>query len=232
MSDNSSDLQPKGILRNAQTHDYASSLQSNYDRKLVLENTKKNAELFKQGQTEGDKIRQQIAKKKKLSDDNVQFNKENLAENDKLKASMTFTKIDEPKTPYQGPINEENDYYRLDNEEEIPDFTLGEGEDDNDEDDNGEHAHAGLESLHGSKIIPADEVAKAKREKGEKENSKVLEAEKKEAEEQEEQEENLTPEQLKHKKFEEMRKKHYHNEVVQPLKAQKILDAEEDEDEE
>lgn len=180
----------RGILRNAQTHDYTGSGNEKYDRRLVLENTKKNAELFAAGSTEGDKIREAINRKKKLEQeerDNVHFNKENLDENDKIKASMTFTKIDEPKTPYQGPVNETNDYYREDNEDEpeVNGFSLGEGQDENnDEDNEQDEIDKELESLHGSKIIPDDEVAK----------------------------------ELKHKKFEEMRKMHYHNEVIHPLR--------------
>ncbi|GMM33421.1 Glc8 protein [Saccharomycopsis crataegensis] len=209
---------PKGILRNSETHDYSHPVNSDYDRKLVLENTKKNAELFKQTSSEGDKIREEIARKKKLHDDGVHFNKENLEENDKLKASMTFTKIDEPKTPYQGPISEENDYYRDDNEDDendkqakenggsIPDFSLGEGECDVSE------GEVFLDSLHGSKIIPSEK---------EEINEPYPEAEKE-----------LSPEELKHKKFEEMRKKHYHNEVINPLKMASVLTEEEDDEEE
>lgn len=136
---------PKGILRNAKVHDYSHLEHSEYDRKQVLENTKRNAELFKE---RSEKIKQEVAKKASENAANVQFNKKNLEENDKLKAEMEFTKIDEPKTPYQGTIDENSEYYR-DDEDSIPDFTLGEGEDEEEGPVQG--------SLKGSQIVPSAE---------------------------------------------------------------------------
>ncbi|ODV59518.1 PP1-complex regulatory subunit GLC8 ASCRUDRAFT_109284 [Ascoidea rubescens DSM 1968] len=209
-----SEKQPRSILRNAPDL-YKENILSNYNRQIVLENTKKNA-LLNDKQSEGNKIRKQILlkKQKALQDDDslekVQFNQKNLEENDKIKASMTFTKIDEPKTPYQGAVDPSNDYYRTDNEtdsitddgvfseneatvDDISNFSLGEPEVDSNP--------IKMESLNGGTLIRCDSDTDPYA--------------------------GLTPEQAKRKRFEEMRKKHYHNEVV-PFKH---FEPDDDEDE-
>lgn len=44
-----------------------------------------------------------IQKLKKLKSKHFQWDEDNLKENDDIKSSMVFTKIDEPKTPYHTP---------------------------------------------------------------------------------------------------------------------------------
>nr|CAE84403.1 Glc8 protein [Nakaseomyces delphensis] len=104
-------------------------------------------------------------------EERLQWNQKNLEENEVTKQQYQDIHIDEPKTPYQGAVDPEGEYYRVDDDDEekkddIDDFSLGEPE------------------------YKVDETASA---------DDVIE----EGEDQE-----LSKEE-KHKKFEEMRKKHY-----------------------
>jgi hypothetical protein len=51
--------------------------------------------------------KEKLAKLKKVK--KAQWNEENLQENDIIKASMTFTKIEEPKTPYHSHLEVSDD---------------------------------------------------------------------------------------------------------------------------
>ncbi|OUM53832.1 hypothetical protein BVG19_g3153 [[Candida] boidinii] len=239
---------PRGILKNApiqatyKTEDINKTdeeILSEFDRKKVIENTKRNAEQFSKissdlllnNKTEGDKIRAKIAEQKKkmyelevlnekklnqnkenrnsksnnsngdgdeLDEDHLKWNEANLYLNEQEKSATM--KIDEPKTPYEGGFNPNNEYYKEDDEGEeegdgLGEFSLGEGAADIPLDD---VAKRHLQSLNGGEIIESDEQPQEE-EKPEEEAH----------EEGEEEEEELSPEE-KHKLFEQKRKQHYH----------------------
>ncbi|KAG2735505.1 hypothetical protein G9P44_001719 [Scheffersomyces stipitis] len=185
-----SEEKPRGILRNKSVSGPESTSAIEIDRQEVIKNTRLNAELTHQASSEGDKIRAELAKKH-LQDGNtehLQWDELNLYKTEQEKSSTM--KIDEPKTPYEGGFNPQGEYYQNDDEygddenNDIPEFELGEGEFDAERD-----KHEVLDSLHGGQVIrdPSyDDV-----------------------EEEEEEEPELTAEE-RHKRFEEMRKAHYH----------------------
>lgn len=188
-------MEPRGILRNrgeTTPHDHN---EGDLDRQEVIRNTRLNAQLSNDS-SRGDKIRAKIAVAK-LHEENGETHPEhlkwdeiNLYKTEQEKAATM--KIDEPKTPYEGGFNPEGEYYRDDGDDatsEIPDFSLGEGQFDNDE--------KVEESLNGGRVLPAEEPEE--KDETEEEEEKPLLAEE------------------RHKKFEEMRKAHYHH-AATPLK--------------
>lgn len=252
---------PRGILKNApiqatyKTEDINKTEDENlneFDRKKVIENTKKNAEQFSKissdlllnNKAEGDKIRAKIAEQKKkmyelellnekklnnnnnsnkennsnnhsnedeLDEDHLKWNEANLYLNEQEKSATM--KIDEPKTPYEGGFNPNNEYYKEDDDEEegdgLGEFSLGEGAADIPLDD---VAKRHLQSLNGGEIIESNEQPEQEQEQPEGEDEQP-------------EEEELSPEE-KHKLFEQKRKQHYH------LKAEVLKHPIKDDDDE
>ncbi|KAK6454931.1 uncharacterized protein RJT20DRAFT_141981 [Scheffersomyces xylosifermentans] len=205
---------PRGILRNKSvTSPEVSPHDTKVDRQEVIKNTRLNAEIASKFSSEGDKIRAEIARKRSIdgspehSSEHLQWDELNLYKTEQEKSSTM--KIDEPKTPYEGGFNPEGEYYKDDDEAEnddIPDFELGEGEYDT------ERAKHTLESLHGSEVIKDPEYE--------------------EEEDDEDQEKELTAEE-RHKRFEQMRKEHYHlrgNALHHQIDLDKVPDDEEDDE--
>lgn len=119
-------------------------------------------------------------------EERLQWNQENLAQNEITKQQFQDIHVDEPKTPYQGAVDPHGEYYNVDDEDNINDFSLGEPEiqipeDSNDQDES---------------RIETDTVRIA-------ENPEEEEQEEADDDEEEEDAE------ARHKRFEEMRKKHY-----------------------
>ncbi|CDK29865.1 unnamed protein product [Kuraishia capsulata CBS 1993] len=204
--------QPRGILRNAPDRPTYKSPEgktevSDIDRKKVIENTMLNAKLTADSK-EAKAILAEIADRKKnpsnsLNADHLQWDEKNLYQTEQEKNATM--KIDEPKTPYQGGFDPNNDYYRTDNEDDLddPGFTLGEPEVQLSE-------APKMESLNGGTIIRDETQPEEEEEEGE------------EQEEEHEEPANLSAEE-KHKRFEMMRKQHYHskgNVLHQPLPAE------------
>lgn len=185
---------PRGILRNKDESKTSPNTQGELDRQEVIRNTRLNAQLNADS-SKGDKIRAKIAEVKgeDKNSDHLKWDEINLYKTEQEKAATM--KIDEPKTPYEGGFNPEGEYYQNDDDEEsIPLLSLGEGQ----------------------------YEEEAPEEPGESGSAEPDEAEKESAvpeEEQEPEEQPLSAEE-RHKKFEEMRKSHYHM-AGNPLK-QKI----------
>lgn len=181
---------PRGILRNPLTQSPTEphDIEDHLDRQEVIKNTRLNSQLANES-SRGDRIRAQIAEQKAKQYDteskreHLKWDEINLYKTEQEKSSTMI--IDEPKTPYVGGFNPEGEYYKDDDEEEIPTFELGEGE------FNPEKAKMAHESLNGGEII---------------EDPSLRDDENQEEEEEENQ---LTAEE-RHKRFEEKRKEHYH----------------------
>lgn len=184
--------EPKGILRNkSEASPEENALE--FDRQEVIRNTVLNSQL-RSDDSKGDKIRAKIAEMKEPEHggEHLKWDELNLYKTEQEKCATM--KIDEPKTPYEGGFDPSGEYYN-DDDDNIPGFDLGEGENDNNV----------LESLNGGEVLKNDD--------------EDIE------DEEDEREEQLTAEE-KHKRFEELRKKHYHMKAL-PLK-QKMLVPDED----
>lgn len=183
---------PRGILRNKSVNESSESNAERLDRQEVIRNTRLNAQLAAES-SKGDKIRAKIAEIKAhqhSSDGEEENNGEKRSDHlqwDEINLYKTelekcaTMKIDEPKTPYEGGFNPEGEYYKED-EEEIPEFELGSGAYDN-------ASEKASESLNGGEVV------------------KDLQ------QEEQEQEEEPNPTETaedRHKRFEEMRRQHYH----------------------
>lgn len=204
-------MEPRGILRNKGEGSPKQHNEGDLDRQEVIRNTRLNAQLSADS-SKGDKIRAKIAEAKSENGEHEQlpehlkWDEINLYKTEQEKAATM--KIDEPKTPYEGGFNPEGEYYRDDGDDqeesnEIPDFSLGEGQFDSE--------IPVRQSLNGGEVFKAEG-----------------------GEEEEEEEEEEVPEKVpllaeeKHKKFEEMRKAHYHL-AAQPLKHKIDISDEDDE---
>lgn len=178
-------MSPRGILRNKPTEAEVQQLTDHLDRQEVINNTRLNAQLSSSHATEGDLIRAQLAESKageagEENTDHLKWDELNLYKTEQEKSATM--KIDEPKTPYEGGFNPEGEYYR-DDDEDIPNFELGEGEFDKDDSNK-------IASLNGSEIT---------RNEGDEE-----------FEDDDEEEAIQETAEERHKRFEEMRKAHYH----------------------
>lgn len=131
--------------------------------------------------------REQMAKLSKANssdnnedeDERLQWNQENLEQNEITKKQFQDIHVDEPKTPYQGAMDLNGEYYTIDDEDNLNDFSLGEPE------------------------VKIPETTSL--------NEKVTIKEEPEQEDQEEEEgtEEEESAEARHRRFEEMRKKHY-----------------------
>ncbi|KAG0669537.1 hypothetical protein C6P45_003608 [Maudiozyma exigua] len=153
-----------------------------------------------------------VLQMKKEEEERLQWNGKNLADNEVAKQQYADIHIDEPKTPYQGAVDPEGEYYRDDDEDEdndnngaipkvpdLDDFTLGEPEydiQDTVNNDEGVEVHMSCEDDEQQEDDELDE-ARAK--------------------------------ELRHKKFEEMRKKHY--DLREMFKNRNVHENDENEDE-
>lgn len=108
-------------------------------------------------------------------DERLQWNQENLEQNEITKKQFQDIHVDEPKTPYQGAMDPTGEYYTIDDEDNLNDFSLGEPE------------------------INIPETTSLHKEITIKEDSEQEDSEKEEEE----------SEEARHRRFEEMRKKHY-----------------------
>lgn len=146
-----SEESPRGILRNKK-EEKQKELDEKFDRKKVYENTLLNAKLNGDFKSRGDEIRARIAEEKKRKQDDkpksinmdvLKWDEANLIESEMNKSATM--KIDEPKTPYQGSVDPNSEYYRSDEDD---DFVLGAAEEPLEEpleepqdDENGEIHH-------------------------------------------------------------------------------------------
>ncbi|KAL6946784.1 hypothetical protein ACO0QE_001633 [Hanseniaspora vineae] len=147
----------------------------------------------------------------------LKWNKQNLADNEIAKKQYQDIHIDEPKTPYQGAVDPNGEYYTID------------------DDDNENFGNFQLNDPDGSFSLGEPEVAtKPSQPKnvGLVKNEDVDDGDGDDDEEEEEEKEGniLTPEE-RHRKFEEMRKKHYNIKDVLRNKAKYEEDEEDDDDE-
>lgn len=197
--------EPRGILRNKEEGRRRSlANEGDLDRSEVIRNTRLNAQLSAES-SKGERIRAKIAEAKGANGDSktpehLKWDEINLYKTEQEKAATM--KIDEPKTPYEGGFNPEGEYYQSDDEEDeaIPAFSLGEGQFD-----------ATSSKPEGEDRIVRDENAVEENEEEEEEESKPLSAEE------------------RHKKFEEMRKAHYHL-AANPLKHRIAVSDDEDDE--
>ena len=194
---------PRGILKNAapeatykkESINEFNSEKVRFDRQQVIKNTRLNSELKGLNAKQGELIRKRLANQAKivahsvaqnaasaLGDDALKWDEKNLLLNEQEKSATM--KIDEPKTPYEGGFNPNNEYYKPDEdttgEEEVDDIDLGEGVEDSKD------------------VIPKDRIEVVKTETP-AENEPAIQEQKKE----------LTPEE-KHRLFELKRRQHYH----------------------
>ncbi|CCC69811.1 hypothetical protein NCAS_0D02300 [Naumovozyma castellii] len=197
-----------GILKNPLprdqiTKDETESSLSEF-RKQVLKNTQLNAKLTNEANK---KLQQQqfsalhggppkdTLTLKHEEEERLQWNQKNLSENEITKQQFADIHIDEPKTPYQGAVDPNGEYYHVDEEDEeylrkvnggddippindaddLENFTLGEPEFNMEETDNKDQSNT---------------IEK---------NVSIVENN----------DENSDEEAAKHRRFEEMRKKHY-----------------------
>lgn len=188
--------EPKGILRNKDEVEKHEAIGEQLDRQEVIRNTRINAHLSEQDQTKGDIIRKKIAEAKAKNGeptypDHIGWDEMNLYKNEQEKSATM--KIDEPKTPYEKGFDPTGEYYQ-DDEEEIPNFTLGEA------------AVKDEPQSLGGEIVKDDDY-----------------------EEEEPEPKPLTAEE-RHKKFEELRKAHYHMKGDALHKKIQISDDEDDDE--
>ncbi len=204
---------PRGILKNAAADATYKRESINefdrekvqLDRQQVIKNTRLNSQLKGLNTKQGELIRKRLAHQTKIADrsvaenaatalgyDALKWDEKNLLLNEQEKSATM--KIDEPKTPYEGGFNPNNEYYKPDDnttgEEDVDEIDLGEGAEDNKD------------------VVPKDTIEVVKTQTP-AEKEQPAQEEKKE----------LTPEE-KHKLFELKRRQHYHmkgNVLKKPL---------------
>ncbi|GMG28023.1 unnamed protein product [Ambrosiozyma monospora] len=196
-----SESEPRGILKNApqqaqykiEEANYIDPSSAEFDRKKVIENTKLNSKLAAESSAKGDLIRAKIQEKKRraslsasaVEDDHLKWDEKNILLNEQEKSATMV--IDEPKTPYEGGFDPNNEYYREDNEEDddesaLDDLSLGEA------------------------LVDTKSASPS----GKGRIEVVQQEEPEEEEEQPEEEERELSREEKHRLFELKRKQHYH----------------------
>lgn len=178
----------RGILRNAPPPESYYENSGPLDRAKVLQNTRANAQLNSLGSQISSNFDSPLDKTNGPSgtgDDRLHWDEDNIERNEQEK-SATMT-IDEPKTPFQGAVGD-SEYYLPDDEEE---FSLGEPQ---------------VETN-----IPTQDD-RIIREQSEDDDDEEEDAESNDVDESEEETAPSAPEtpEERHKRFEEMRKAHYH----------------------
>lgn len=177
---------PRGILRNKSVSKQVN--ETELDRRKVIDNTVLNSQLGRNHndpedpeETNGDALRALIAEKH-APHPNLKWDEINLYKTEQEKCATM--RIDEPKTPYEGGFDPLGEYYREDDPEEIPLLELGQGQFDDE-----------------------SELAANQPVEQEAEDNGSLDLEEQELRELE-----LAPQlaEERHKRFEEMRKAHYH----------------------
>lgn len=198
-----------GILKNALSNEEqilkekAANESTSEFRQKVYENTQLNAKLTGKNLANTAHVtgsggfipkdtllmkREEKVKKGELTkeeEERLQWNQENLAANEITKQQFQDIHVDEPKTPYQGAVDPHGEYYSVDDEDNLNDFSLGEPE----------------------IQVPEDEVvAQEIDNKDVRIEQPEIESTEQDNESEEEEEESA---EARHKRFEEMRKKHY-----------------------
>lgn len=103
-------------------------------RKQVYKNTQLNAKMTSKSEEAGGKkhsLPKDILslKHQQEAEEQLQWNQRNLDENEITKQQFQDIHVDEPKTPYQGAVDPEGEYYKADDEEaDLDNFSLGEAE--------------------------------------------------------------------------------------------------------
>ncbi|CCF60045.1 hypothetical protein KAFR_0I02660 [Kazachstania africana CBS 2517] len=193
-----------GILKNA-----VSNEERNRDdpesitefRKQVYKNTQLNAKLTskkKDSQEHGKLLpKDSLLLKHEHDLERLQWNQENLDENEVTKLQYQDIHVDEPKTPYQGAVDPTGEYYREDDDED----------DEANNNDIGKDDDLNNFSL-GEPVLNNEDRAN--------DNDQIESMDEEESAE------------AKHKRFEEMRKKHYN--VKEVFKNRKQFDLEYEDD--
>ncbi|CCH60505.1 hypothetical protein TBLA_0C07140 [Henningerozyma blattae CBS 6284] len=158
------------------------------------------------------RIPKDILSLKREADERMKWNEKNLADNEIAKLQYQDIHVDEPKTPYQGAVDPNGEYYKVDEDETndnfanldtIDDFSLGEPE-----------------------FKPNRNERPAVVHMNEDNNEEEEEEEDDEPQYATEEEEKAA----RRRKFEEMRKKHYNVKEIFQKKRLHALDNEEDEE--
>lgn len=124
-----------GILKNPLPADQAASESEesiSEFRKQVLMNTQLNAKLTSKRKNEVVPQKHALPKDtlslkhEQEAEERLQWNQKNLAANEITKQQFQDIHIDEPKTPYQGAIDPNGEYYKDDdeNEDDLQNFSL------------------------------------------------------------------------------------------------------------
>ncbi|QPG76685.1 hypothetical protein FOA43_004079 [Brettanomyces nanus] len=194
----------KGILKNAPRDATYKKEPSNeldvekakFDRQKVIENTRMNSKLTALNAEQGNIIRQRLAHQAKIRDhqlaeeaakvldeDHLKWDEKNILLNEQEKSATM--KIDEPKTPYEGGFNPNNEYYRPDEDDTTGEYEMGE-------------INLGEGVADDKNVVPNDTIEVVEPEVDESVEKLVDPST-----------EELTPEE-KHRIFELKRKQHYH----------------------
>ncbi|SMN20413.1 similar to Saccharomyces cerevisiae YMR311C GLC8 Regulatory subunit of protein phosphatase 1 (Glc7p), involved in glycogen metabolism and chromosome segregation [Maudiozyma saulgeensis] len=192
---------------------------SDMDEKDIAINSKGNA--FRRTPPSGPP--KDVLQLKKEEEERLQWNKRNLAENEVTKQQYSDIHIDEPKTPYQGAVDPQGEYYRDDDDED--------NNEDNNNDD-GTHRVGGLPNVSDLDDFTLGEPEYDLKDTADNNDVEVHMADDNDGNEDVESEDELDEakaKELRHKKFEEMRKKHY--DLREMFKSKKMNDEEDEEEE-
>lgn len=194
---------PKGILKNAvssatykhESTNVVDEKKARVDRKIVIANTRMNSKLRGLTPEQEKLLRNRLSHQIKIQDggiaknasmvvdpDHLKWDEKNILLNEQQKCATM--KIDEPKTPYTGGFNPNNEYYKIIDDDSTPDL-----------DDEGINLGEGV--ADDKEVVPKTTIDVVKTPQVQLEqNSK-------------EEEEEISPEE-KHRLFELKRKQHYH----------------------